>query len=88
MEDKNFTIGQKVKVAFSKDDHYDEDFGMSGLVIQGPAKKYNWALTHDLFYAGTLSTNKHWCLIEAHRPNEEEIFKEFTIHKSFIYDRV
>ena len=87
MENKKFTIGQSVKLKFSSDDYYDEDLGFSGIVLKGPAKEYDWALKHDLYYAGTLSINKDWCLLESIN-SDKEIIKEFTIHKSFFYDKI
>lgn len=83
---KKFIIGQKVKLVFEDEDYEDEDLGMSGIVLTGPAKKYEWALKHDLYYAGTLSINKDWCLLESRRSNE--IYKEFTIQKIYVYDRI
>ena len=59
-----FEINQPVLLNWTEDLLDDEDFGLSGMVLESPFKEFKNKLTNTFYYGGTLMENPEWCILE------------------------
>lgn len=65
MMESKYEINQPVKLAWTDELLDDEDFGLSGMVLESPFKEFKHILNDTFHYGGTLMENPEWCILEA-----------------------
>ena len=76
---------EPVLLNYTEEDLESLDFGMSGIVLESPLKKFmkpTNRLNETYYYRGTIKENTDWCVIE-YRVGDETL-REFVIQKTFI----